>query len=258
MQVMALKMRRACWNSNDKGKIVDFEQNQRRIQYKAMTPKQRERVSSGGGDGDGGGGGGGRQQRQQQQRNAAKGELHSILLQPMSLAEMVPRDAFNFESVFHIAKTKELDQLTNAWFHPKNRVSLVAKTAVEILFLPKRDFFLFTVRKSFFVCHYCFFGRLGSRVLLTCCWITFVCFFVFLTTFCEMLFSFVFLTQTYETRQLMRKKLQNPNMAHIGRFSRIFKRPNKEIQKKKLWTEYKKSVTKEFEKRHAKYALFNM
>ena len=72
------------------------------------------------------------------------------------------------------------------------------------------------------------------------------------------LFSFVFFTQTYETRQLMRKKLQNPNMAHIGRFSRIFKRPNKEIQKKKLWTEYKKSVTKEFEKRHAKYALFNM
>ena len=148
MQVMALKMRRACWNSNDKGKIVDFEQNQRRIQYKAMAPKQRERVSSG----SGGGGGGGRQQRQQQQqqrRNAAKAELHSILLQPMSLAEMVPRDAFNFESVFHIAKTKELDQLTNAWFHPKNRVSLVAKTAVEILFLPKRDFFLFTVRESF-------------------------------------------------------------------------------------------------------------
>jgi hypothetical protein len=119
----------------------------------------------------------------------------------------VPRDAFNFESVFQIARSKELNHLTNAWFHPKNRVSLVAKTAVEILFLPKRDFFLFT---------------------------------------------------TYETRQLMRKKLMNPNMAHIGRFSRIFKRPNKEIQKKRLWEAYKKSVTKQFEKRHAKHALFNM
>jgi hypothetical protein len=176
---MALKMRRCCWNRNDKGKIIDFEQNQRRIHDKA-TPKLP------------------------QQRKATKTTSSNT---SMSLAELVPRDAFGFESVFEITKTKEEHPMTGSATNAINRVSLVAKTAVEILFIPKRDFFIFT---------------------------------------------------TFETRQLMRKKLMNPKLAHLGYFSRIFKDPTEAIEKQKIWNAYKASVTKQFVSRHAKHALFNM
>ena len=191
---MARKMRRSCWNSNDTGKIVDFEQNQRRIKGTDKKIQQQTDTTN-------------REIKMKSKIQKSKKKYSSSFERQMNLAELVPRDTFGFESVFQIAKTKEVDRLTGTEGQPINRVSLVAKTSVEILFIPKRDFFIFT---------------------------------------------------TFETRQLMRKKLMNPKLAHIGYYSRIFKDPTEAIRKQKVWNAYKSNVTGRFESKHAKHALFNM
>ena len=43
--------------------------------------------------------------------------------------------------------------------------------------------------------------------------------------------------------------------ASIGYFSRIFKNPTNAIKQQEIWNAYKTSITKEFEQRHAVYAL---
>lgn len=213
---IALKMRKICWGCNDKGKIIDFEQNQRNLSNELIRQHNNY----------------GRSRDGRKIASKKKAEL--------KLAELVPRDAFGFESVFQITKTKEINVLTgklvvsinsltrilhtninfSIFFvcspflflflqtgtigHPINRVSLVAKTSVEICFIPKRDFFLFT---------------------------------------------------SYKTRKIMREKLMNPKMYSYGQFSRIFKDPTNAIKREKLWNIYKTNLTKEFESRHAKYAL---
>ena len=121
-QVLALKMRKRCWQNNDKGKIIDFEQGQKKF-TRASSPVGKRSTSS--------------------TRKARKHHPKKLVL-----AELVPRDTFGFESVFQIEKTTEMNLLTGTIGHPVNRVSLVAKTSVVLLFIPKRDFFLFTTYKT--------------------------------------------------------------------------------------------------------------
>jgi hypothetical protein len=115
-QVLALKMRKRCWQNNDKGKIIDFEQGQKKF-TRASSP-------------------------------VGQGKVQKPHPKKLVLAELVPRDTFGFESVFQIEKTTEMNHLTGTIGHPVNRVSLVAKTSVVLLFIPKRDFFLFTTYKT--------------------------------------------------------------------------------------------------------------
>ena len=123
---MALKMRRLCFGSHDQGKIVDFEQTQRNMKDSTVTIADRMAGNSG-----------------NKKTTRTTKTTHSSS-PPLNLAELVPRDTFGFESVFQIEKVKEMDILTGTIGHPIYQVSLVAKTSVEILFIPKRDFFLFT------------------------------------------------------------------------------------------------------------------
>ena len=124
---------------------------------------------------------------------------------PIALAELVPRDTFGFESVFSItAQNKVQNTLTGRMVHVRNRVSLVAKTKVDVLFVAKKDFFNFT---------------------------------------------------TFKTRQTMRKKLMDPEMGHLGKFSRIFKDPSRALRQQRIWDAYKQKVTKGFNEKHARIAL---
>ena len=125
---------------------------------------------------------------------------------PTVLAELVPRDTFGFESVFSItSQNKVQSTLTGRTEHVRNRVSLVAKTKVDVLFIAKKDFFNFT---------------------------------------------------TFRTRQIMRKKLMDPKLRHLGTYSRIFKDPSSALQRERIWSAYKKKVTEGFDVKHARLAQY--
>ena len=217
--------RRKCWNSNDKGKVLDLQtrnlKNLTTMKAKQLSEKTSdmiEEIKSGAASA-----------RLDKMRSMEAQDEHKRYKEiehmqlshegkyfvrqkpshpngmPIRLAELVPRDTFGFESVFSITKQNKVhNTLTGRTMHVRNRVSLVAKTKVEILFIAKKDFFNYT---------------------------------------------------TFKTRQIMRKKLMNPKLDHLGVYSRIFRDPSAAIQREQIWSAYKKRVTETFDARHAKMAL---
>ena len=204
-------MRKRCWQNNDKGKIIDFEQGQKKF-TRASSP-------------------------------VGQGKVQKPHPKKLVLAELVPRDTFGFESVFQIEKTTEMNHLTGTIGHPVNRVSLVAKTSVVLLFIPKRDFFLFTTYKTRKLMR----TKLMNPQLGNVCHGVVVGLFFLKFGFCGL--KRVCCIGTDDFRCFPQSE------ASIGYFSRIFKNPTNAIKQQEIWNAYKTSITKEFEQRHAVYAL---
>ena len=176
--------RRKCWNCNDKGKIIDMKERTSAGSSRRIDGGGKSGISEEYGGDDGpirrGHGpvddildGSAFARMDKVQAEAAKQTASGAASQkdltmpnhegeyfvrqkrrdskekPIPLAELVPRDAFGFESVFSItAQNKVHNTLTGRTVHVRNRVSLVAKTKVDILFVAKKDFFNFTTFKT--------------------------------------------------------------------------------------------------------------